>query len=109
MIDLADVPLFAGLRPVELAKIVAELDGVSLPPGGVVFRRGEPGDCLYVVRAGVAEARAGTGDDGDYPLTLYGPGDSFGESALLTDEPRSSTVVALDQLELWALAKSRFL
>ena len=108
MIDLAAVPLFAGLTPVELARLVGELEPLSVPAGAVVFRRGEPGDRLYIVRVGVAEARAGTDEENGYPLTLYEPGDSFGESALLTDEPRSSTVVALTDLELWALPKERF-
>jgi DASS family divalent anion:Na+ symporter len=109
MIDLSDAPLFAGLRPVELAKIVVELEELAYQAGEVVFRRGEPGDCLYVVREGVAEARAGAGDEADTPLTIYEPGESFGESALLTEEPRSSTVVALTALQLWALPKGRFL
>ncbi len=101
---------FRRLTPVELARLVGEIEEVALPPGGVVFRRGDPGDCVYVVRAGVAEARAGPGDDDDdeYPLTLYEPGESFGESALLTDEPRSTSVVALSDLQLWALPKDRF-
>src|SRR5262245_29268935 len=99
MIALADAPLFAGLAPVELARLVGEIEEVALPPGGVVFHRGEPGDCVYIVRAGLAEARAGPGEDGEYPLTLYQPGDSFGESALLIDEPRSTTVVALSELQ----------
>ena len=108
MVELADTALFGGLRPVELARLVGELEELSLAPGAAVFRQGEPGDRLYLVREGLAEARAGDAAGGE-PIAIYQPGDSFGESALLTEEPRSSTVVALTQLELWALRKQRFL
>lgn len=107
--SLADAPLFAGLSPVARARLMGELQIRVVPAGGVVFRRGDPGDALYIVRSGVAEARAGEGDSAEYPVSLYEPGDSFGESALLTEEPRSTTVVALTELELWVLPKDRFL
>ena len=102
-------PIFAGLAPVSLARLIGEFETRLYPAGAVIFRQGEPGQEMFVVRAGVAEARAGQGDEGSYPLSLYQTGDSFGELALLTDDPRSTTVVALTDLELWALPKQRFL
>ena len=108
MIDLPASPLFTGFSRTELAHLIATLEERSLPAGAVVFHRGEPGEHLYIVRAGLAEARMGRGDEGEYPLALFEPGDCFGEMALLTDAPRSTTIVALTDLELWALSKSRF-
>ena len=105
----ADFPIFAGLPPVALARLIGEFEQRSYPAGAVIFRFGDPGEDLFIVREGVAEARAGQGEEGSYPLSLYEPGDSFGELALLTDEPRSTTVVALTDLGLWALPKARFL
>lgn len=109
MIDLSAVRLFAGFPPVELARLLPKLDEQSLSAGTVLFYRGEPGDCLFIVRAGLAEARAGTGSADDFPLAVFQAGDSFGEMALLTDEPRSTTIVALTDLDLWVLPKERFL
>ena len=109
MIDLSAAPIFASLPAVERARLIRQLDEVSVPAGTVLFRQGDPGDCVYVVRSGVAEARAGAGDEADYPLAVFEPGDSFGEMALLTDEPRSTTIVALTDLDLWVLPKDRFL
>lgn len=109
MIELGETKFFAGLEPVELARLLPELDEQSFRAGAVIFRRGEPGDSVYVVRAGVAEARASDGRPGDAALSLFEPGDSFGEMALLTDEPRSTTIVALTDLDLWVLPKDRFL
>jgi anion transporter len=109
VIDLASVPLFASLSSVERARLVQQLQELSVAAGTVLFRQGDSGDCVYIVRSGVAEARAGSGHEADYPLALFERGDTFGEMALLTDEPRSTTIVALTDLELWALPKDRFL
>jgi anion transporter len=110
VIDLSAVRLLAGFSPVELARLLPKLEEQSVPAGAVLFQRGEVGDCLYIVRGGLAEARASDEASGaDYPLAVFQPGDSFGEMALLTDEPRSATVVALTDLQLWALPKDRFL
>src|SRR5205823_5936063 len=54
------------------------------------------------------EARVGTPDDVGYPLSIFERGDTFGEMALLTDEPRSTTVSALTDLRAWSLPKERF-
>lgn len=109
MIDLGATRLFAGLKPVDLARLLPELEERSVPAGAVLFHAGDPGDALYIVRAGLAEARAGGGTVGDASLAVFEPGDSFGEMALLTDDPRSTTIVALTDLEVWALPKDRFL
>jgi anion transporter len=108
VIDLGSTILFTGLPPVELARLLAELEELSLPAGTVVFHKGDPGAALYIVRSGVAESRAGAGGPGDPPLGLFEPGDNFGEMALLNDEPRSATVLALTDVELWVLPRARF-
>jgi len=75
--------------------------------GQVICRRGEPGDRFYIVQIGAVEVRLGTGPDG---MTLYrlGPGECFGEMALLSGEPRSADVVALEDSVLWTLEQSDF-
>src|SRR5215212_100549 len=108
MIELTASPLFTGFSRTELAHLVATLEEQSLPAGSVVFHRGEAVQHLYIVRAGLAEARVGPVGERDYPLALFEPGDCFGEMALLTDALRSTTIVALTDLELWALPKGRF-
>ena len=108
MIDLGATVLFARLSPVELARLLAELQEVSLPAGAVLFRKGDAGDALYIVRSGVAESRGGAGAPGDATLGLFEPGDNVGEMALLNDEPRSATVVALTDVDLWVLSRERF-
>jgi anion transporter len=108
VIGLGESVLFSGLPAVELARLLAELHEVSLPAGGVMFRRGDPGDAVYIVRSGVAESRAGAGGPTDAILGFFQPGDNFGEMALLNDEPRSATVVAVTDVDLWVLSRDGF-
>ena len=76
------------------------------PAGRVIFRQGEPGDCAYFIRDGrvevVDERTAGV-------LATLGPGDYFGEMALLDGAPRNATVRALTAVELAVLGKDNFL
>ena len=75
--------------------------------GQVICHRGEQGDRFYIVQTGAVEVRLGTGPD-SMPLYRLGPGDCFGEMALLSGAPRSADVVALEDSVLWALDRSDF-
>jgi anion transporter len=100
---LAAVPLFAGLSPVDLAKLAGVLEERWLDAGSVVFEAGSEGDALYVLREGTAERRvAGSA------LELVEPPAIFGELALITDAPRSATIQAVTPIRLWVLPRKRF-
>jgi anion transporter len=100
---LGSMPLFATLSPVDRAKLAGMLEDRWLDAGTVVFEAGVAGDALYVVQEGTAERRvAGT------TIGLIRPPAVFGELALLTDEPRSASVVAVTPLRVWVLPRHRF-
>ncbi|MDB5867262.1 MAG: crp 3 [Betaproteobacteria bacterium] len=100
---LAAVPLFAGLSPVDRAKLAGVLEERWLDAGTVVFEAGTEADAMYILREGVAERRvSGSPIDVVYPPAI------FGELALITDAPRSATVVAITPIRLWVLPRSRF-
>jgi len=84
--ELLELPLFAGLSPSEVAGIASQATIVEHPAGSYVFRRGERGDELYVVLVGQVAIELSA----DELLALAGPGDWFGEMALLTLAPRSA-------------------
>jgi di/tricarboxylate transporter len=107
---LSRVPLFAGLDRVAFAKLAAHFERVRFGPGEVVFREGDPGDAFYVVLEGRFSAYVGTSDAGvDTRLATRGPGATFGDIALLSNRPRSTTVRADTAGEVLRLERGRFL
>ncbi|MGE0397168.1 MAG: cyclic nucleotide-binding domain-containing protein [Kofleriaceae bacterium] len=95
---LAATPLFAGLPKEALEALVANLTLVSLEENGVLFHEGDPGDALYVIVEGEVSVQA----EGPprVEMARLGPGTFIGEVALLTDQPRSATVTAVQTSEL---------
>jgi len=78
---------------------LAERFGVSLPGGTTVFRQGDPGGSVYVIRAGrVRVLKESSGRQ--RIVTTLGPGDFFGEMAVVTGRPRSATVEVVEDAEL---------
>ncbi len=98
---LRALPLFAPLPPPELERLAHALVPVEVAAGTAVVTEGEPGDRFYVIDAGRAVVETET------PREL-GPGDFFGEIALLRDLPRTATVRALESLQLFALDRDDF-
>ena len=101
---LRGVPLLDALPLPALETVARELEHVRVPEGAHVFRQGDPGDRFYVVVEGTAQVVG----DGRAVATL-GPGDSFGEIALLRRGPRTATVSAVEELRLESLRGDRFL
>jgi CRP-like cAMP-binding protein/di/tricarboxylate transporter len=112
---LARSPLFSHLGRLDLARLAGELEEIHFAPGQEIVRHGDRPDGFYVIKYGRAAVLAGgaptpaKGDaDGDQRVTTLGPGEVFGEMALLTDSPRTATVVAETDLTVWRLSKPRF-
>lgn len=100
---IKNVPLFAPLGKAQLAQIAAIADEVSLPDGQVLTRQGEPGREFFVVIDGAVEVRR----NGRKVATI-GPGDFFGELALVSDRPRTATVTATEPVRLLVIRDSHF-
>ena len=101
---LRSIPIFAPLPPVTLEQLASRLSRVRVPAGEVVFRRDDPGDRFYVIGEGEVAVLL----DGRPPVTL-GRGAYFGEIALLRDVPRTATVTARTEVELYALERDVFI
>lgn len=95
---LASTPLFSGLSQEALESFVSELQLVHLASGEVLFHEGEPGDALYVIVEGEVLVEA----EGPprVEMARLGAGAFIGEVALMTDQPRSATVAAIEDAEL---------
>lgn len=101
---LRSVPIFAALPAATLQNLASSLVPLRVAAGDDVFRQGEFGDRFYVIGAGEVEVAV----DGRRASTL-GPGGYFGEIALLRDVPRTATVKALGDVELYALERDEFI
>jgi CRP-like cAMP-binding protein/Zn-dependent protease len=101
--ELARVPLFRHLTAAERDLLLESFETMVAAPGKVIVREGERGDRFYVIRSGtVRVSKSGSA------LAELGPGDAFGEMALLLDVPRTATVRAVGRTELLALGKDQF-
>ena len=78
---------------------LAEKFGVSLSRGTTVFREGDPGGSVYVIRSGKVRVLKNSAGRQRVVITL-GPGDFFGEMAVVTGRPRSATVEVVEDAEL---------
>jgi MFS family permease len=97
-------PIFAPLPESTLEQVASALDEVRVPAGHQVVRQGDTGDRFYLVEQGTLDVSV----DGR-PGQKLGPGDSFGEIALLRDVPRTATVTARSDAVLYALERHEFL
>jgi CRP-like cAMP-binding protein len=104
---LARSPLFAGLPRRLLARLATRFLEKIYLPGEVVFEEGDPGRALFVVVEGAVEIIRAT-PQGPYVLNTLGPGDAFGELALIDDFPRSATARVATPGRLLILYKSDF-
>ncbi|MET0444452.1 MAG: cyclic nucleotide-binding domain-containing protein [Pseudorhodoplanes sp.] len=77
---------------------------VFFEKGDVIFREGDPGDCLYVIREGAVDITLG-----NRVLKLMEPGEIFGEMSLIDGEPRSANAVARAETTVIPITEEQFL
>jgi CRP/FNR family cyclic AMP-dependent transcriptional regulator len=100
---LQNVPLFSGLDPRELETIARTVHERTFERGETVAEEGQGGVGFFVIREGNAKVEVG----GQEVRTL-GPGDHFGEIALITEGPRTATVKADSELKCYGLTPWEF-
>ena len=105
---LRSVNIFAGLSDEELEQIGEYITERELPKGAVLYEQGEPGDALYIVRAGRLKATVTDASGRERVLAIYGNGDFFGELALVSAQPRTATVTAVTDSNLLVLRREDF-
>ncbi len=96
---LRGVPILTPLPEPVLNQLARALQAVSFPAGAEIIRQGEEGDRFYVIERGEVEVAG----------RRLGPGEGFGEIALLRDVPRTATVTAATDVVLQALERDDFI
>ena len=101
--------LFEELDERELGSIAAVAKPRRYAKDDVVFHADESGDVFCLIKEGQVKITMISPEGKEIILSMLGPGDFFGEMALLDDEPRSATVVAMEPLELVTIWRADFL
>lgn len=100
---LAEVPLFSALSKKELQLVARRAEDVKVDPGRILVSEGSTGSEFFVIIDGTATvSRHGR------KVATLGPGDAFGELALLDKAPRNATVTAATPMELVVLGQREF-
>jgi CRP/FNR family cyclic AMP-dependent transcriptional regulator len=107
--QLADVELFEHVSEDDRARLAEFIDIVPLAAGETLFKTGEPGESLYIVRSGEIELFIKDTAGQKIGLAVAGVGEVFGELALLDRGPRTATAVALDDTQLLELDRDDLL
>ena len=95
---LRGVPILAALPELVVERLARDAAPAAFPAGATIVREGDPGDRFYVVQSGEVEILG----------RRFGPGESFGEIALLRDVPRTATATAVTDVELVTLEREPF-
>lgn len=101
---LRKVPLFAEMDDSDLQSLCLIVQEVDLPAGEVLFEEGSEGDTAYIIESGEVEIIKKT-DGREVLLAKRGPGEVFGELALLLDQPRSAGVRARTDTRMIAISQ----
>jgi CRP-like cAMP-binding protein len=108
---LSRCDLLRHLPAEEVERILPCVRTRHLAPGEILFRVGSPGDALFIVANGIVEVLvdAASGDgQGEHKLATLGPGQAFGEMALLSGGPRTATVRSAEEVDLLEIGREDF-
>jgi CRP/FNR family transcriptional regulator, cyclic AMP receptor protein len=98
--QLAKVQLFSGCSNKELTTLARAVKDIDHPAGTVIAREGDPGVGLFIIAEGTTDVTIG-----GRRRARLGPGDFFGEIALLDGGPRTATVTATSDVKLLGLTE----
>ena len=102
------VPLFDGLSPEALAKIESRAVARNYPRNAVVISEGDEATSMFIIVSGSVKVYHTEADGKETILNSQGPGQHFGELALVDDAPRSASVMTQEPSRLLVLSKAAF-
>ena len=105
---LRTTPLLVGVPRDGVLRIAFQMRRRRLPAGTVVIKQGESARALYLLASGRLEVTVAGGDAESPPVNVLEAPSWFGELAALTKQPRTSTVTALTDSEVWTLPLRQF-
>lgn len=106
--SLSKVGLLRSLPAEEVIRLVPHVRRALFEPGQRIFAEGEAGDRLYFIIEGKVAITRAAGDGPAMAVATLGPTDTFGEIALVSNQPRTATATAETQVEVWELLREDF-
>src|SRR5262245_57933281 len=107
MADLENAELFRLLKPAELAPVKAVTQERKFSAGQEIFREGDPGDGLYVVKSGLVEISGLVQHNRRQVFSQLNPGQIFGEMAIIEQLPRSACATAVQPTMVAFIARDK--
>ena len=105
---LRRVPMFSKLEASKLKLLAFTSESMTFEDGEVLFHRGDPADCAYVIMEGAVDVMSDT-DDGVVVATTLRANELFGELGVITNETRSATLRANGALQALRISDEMFL
>jgi CRP/FNR family transcriptional regulator, cyclic AMP receptor protein len=106
--QLSRIELFSGLRPKALELIARVASEEHYSVGTKIFRHGDSGDRLYLIIEGRVRISREVAGMGEEALAILGPGQVFGEMALLDEAPRSADAIVHERCRILSIPKDGF-
>jgi CRP/FNR family transcriptional regulator/CRP/FNR family cyclic AMP-dependent transcriptional regulator len=106
---LKQVPLFSGLDDADMRSLIAVTNRRKYPKDAVIFFEHDPGDAMFMIISGRIKVTILSDDGREIILSILSDKDFFGEMALLDNEPRSATAIAVQDTEVAVLHQKDFL
>lgn len=106
--SLKKCPLFQHQTPSDMTEIAQKMVREEFAAGATIIRQGDEGDKFYLIQRGGVQIVV-SGDEGEQVVATQGRGATFGETALLKNQPRNATVRALEDTTVYALSKEDLL
>ena len=107
MVPLESSELFSQLPAVELKQLANVTREMAVPAGREIFKEGDPGDGVYVVKSGAVHISAVIGAGERRVYSMLAPGDFFGEMAVLDNQPRSACATAETESVLYFIPREQ--
>ncbi len=104
---MSRIDLIRALPPEDLQGLVPFIEARHYPAGQTIFKQGDPGDALYLIESGTVDMHRHSSPLQPTAVLTLGPGEAFGEFALLAGHPHHSTAVARTDVQLWRIRKDR--
>ncbi|MCP3925255.1 MAG: Crp/Fnr family transcriptional regulator [Desulfobacterales bacterium] len=106
---IRNIALFASMNDKDLLNIQNSLRETKIKQGDSLFRKGDEGTSLYIVKSGTVKIVLPSAEGNEIIVTIFSKGDYFGEMSLVDEEPRSADAIAMEETELYVLKRSDFL